>query len=52
MSTTAPTPAPLTRVIDSTPGVPMSPLAKVELRKSLDTRAGRWEWAREEIQRL
>ncbi|GAB3255947.1 ABC transporter permease [Nocardioides dilutus] len=42
MSTTAPTPAPLTLDLDSTPGVPMGTLAKVELRKSLDTRAGRW----------
>jgi ABC-2 type transport system permease protein len=28
--------------LSSTPAVPMSRLAKVELRKSLDTRAGRW----------
>ncbi len=39
MITTA---APLTIDISSTPQVPMSRLAKVELRKALDTRAGRW----------
>ena len=39
MSTTA---APSTIDISSTPQVPMSRLAKVELRKALDTRAGRW----------
>ncbi len=39
MSTTA---APSTIDLTSTPQVPMSRLAKVELRKALDTRAGRW----------
>ena len=42
MSTTAPTPPALTFDLDSTPRVSMATLAKVELRKSLDTRAGRW----------
>ena len=40
MSTTAPAPRQLD--ISSTPQVPMSRLAKVEFRKALDTRAGRW----------
>jgi ABC-2 type transport system permease protein len=40
MSTTAP--APMQLDISSTPHVPMSRLAKVEFRKALDTRAGRW----------
>jgi len=41
MSTVAaPTPRPLD--ISGTPHVPMSRLAKVEFRKALDTRAGRW----------
>ena len=40
MSTTAPAPTPLD--ISSTPRVPMARLAKVEVRKALDTRAGRW----------
>ncbi|WP_248582646.1 ABC transporter permease subunit [Nocardioides sp. InS609-2] len=39
MSTTA---APSMIDLTSTPQVPMSRLAKVELRKALDTRAGRW----------
>ena len=38
MSTTAPA----TLTLDDTAAVPMSRLAKVELRKSLDTRAGFW----------
>ncbi len=40
MSTTLATPMPMD--ISATPHVPMSRLAKVELRKSLNTRAGRW----------
>jgi ABC-2 type transport system permease protein len=40
MTATAIEPTPLD--ISATPPVPMSRLAKVELRKSLDTRAGRW----------
>jgi ABC-2 type transport system permease protein len=40
MSTTAP--ASMQLDISSTPHVPMSRLAKVEVRKALDTRAGRW----------
>ncbi|MBA3783709.1 MAG: ABC transporter permease [Nocardioides sp.] len=39
MSTTA---APSTIDLASTPQVPMSRLTKVEVRKALDTRAGRW----------
>ena len=43
MSTTAPTPAAIPIDLDiSTPKVSMATLAKVELRKALDTRAGRW----------
>ena len=42
MSTTAPTPAAIPIDIDATPQVSMGTLAKVELRKALDTRAGRW----------
>lgn len=42
MSTTASPTAALPLDIDSTPGVSMATLAKVELRKSLNTRAGRW----------
>jgi ABC-type transport system involved in multi-copper enzyme maturation permease subunit len=38
----APTAAPIPIDIQSTPHVPMSRLAAVEFRKSLDTRAGRW----------
>lgn len=34
--------APMTFDLASTPQTPMSRLAKVELRKALDTRAGRW----------
>ena len=41
MSTTA-TQAPKPLDISSTPAVPTSRLAKVEFRKALDTRAGRW----------
>ncbi len=40
MSTTIAAPTPID--ISATPQVPLSRLAKVELRKSLDTRAGRW----------
>jgi ABC-2 type transport system permease protein len=41
MSTTAPA-APMQLDIASTPHVTMARLAKVEVRKALDTRAGRW----------
>jgi len=40
MTATATVPAPLD--VSATPRVPMSRLAKVEFRKALDTRAGRW----------
>lgn len=40
MSTTLAAPTPMD--LSATPRVPMSRLAKVEFRKSLDTRAGRW----------
>src|SRR6476646_4963523 len=36
------TTAPVTLDIAGTPGIPFSRLYKVELRKSIDTRAGRW----------
>ncbi len=36
------TTAPMTLDVAGTPRVPMSRLAKVELRKALDTRAGLW----------
>jgi ABC-2 type transport system permease protein len=39
MSTTT---APMTLDVSSTPATPLSRLVKVELRKMLDTRAGRW----------
>ena len=43
MSTTAPAPGtPGALDISSTPRVPLGRLVSVELRKSLDTRAGRW----------
>lgn len=41
MSTTAPA-APMQLDVSSTPHVTMARLAKVEFRKALDTRAGRW----------